>query len=494
MTTDISKIATPPSPDEVDLLETKRSGNRLPWDLSLMQENFLKTMNQTRFVLCEGQVRSGKTFVVCLGWFMFLYHLSKNPHLRRGRLVMIGYNQTTVFSNLIELMMDEKIFGDWATHITTSKAKNSKSKKYRRDNRPSQGTNFVYIFGMKVELIGAMNRSAEGRIRGGTIYAAMIDELTIINQGTFDQLMNRVVRVFATTNPDSPAHWVKTYVIDQANPDINPHWKIHQWQIYTFTMMDNPSQSMEERKRLMTQFSGMYYRRFVLGEWVAGEGAIYGMFNSNYTDDPQDPGHVVRKGKLPPIRDLIAVGIDHGNRGASAAIVLGLGWDGNLYVVKEWRSDLDENGRKIERKGTHALTNTEQADSLTQFLNSPLLPEGQNPNLKPEYYFIDHSAQGFRTDLYQRGLDFQNANKDVAYRIERIQGLLHNRLLFVYEQAQGLIREFPSYSWGKDGKPEKSNDHSLDAFGYAVVSAEYSYIDDLRLDVSVRYRPPTDDD
>ena len=40
-------------------------------------------------------------------------------------------------------------------------------------------------------------------------------------------------------------------------------------------MDDNPSLSDEVRERYRTMYSGVFYRRFILGEWVMAQGAIY---------------------------------------------------------------------------------------------------------------------------------------------------------------------------------------------------------------------------
>ena len=42
-----------------------------------------------------------------------------------------------------------------------------------------------------------------------------------------------------------------------------------------FTMDDNPSLSEDVRERYKTTYSGVFYKRFILGLWVMAQGAIY---------------------------------------------------------------------------------------------------------------------------------------------------------------------------------------------------------------------------
>jgi hypothetical protein len=115
------------------------------------------------------------------------------------------------------------------------------------------------------------DESAEGRLRGLTGAGAYVDELTLIPQGFFKRLIDRQsidgAKIFATTNPDNPGHWVKKDWLNVAREKHTRSWR--------FTMDDNPGLSDSYRARMRRSFTGLWYRRYILGHWVMSEGAIY---------------------------------------------------------------------------------------------------------------------------------------------------------------------------------------------------------------------------
>src|SRR5690606_30937155 len=147
----------------------------------------------------------------------------------------------------------------------------------------------------------------------------------------FNQLVDRCsvpgAKIFGDTNPDSPFHWLMKHYLSRADGRDVARWR--------FRLEDNPVLSPEYVERLKRLHVGMWYRRMVLGEWVAAEGAVYDMF---------DPArHVVDT--LPAMRNYW-VGIDYGTTNPTVAVLLGLGDDERLYVVREWRWDSVAKGRR----------------------------------------------------------------------------------------------------------------------------------------------------
>ena len=47
-------------------------------------------------------------------------------------------------------------------------------------------------------------------------------------------------------------------------------------------MEDNPALTPQVRERYARSFSGAFYRRFVLGEWVAAQGRVYDFFDESW--------------------------------------------------------------------------------------------------------------------------------------------------------------------------------------------------------------------
>ncbi len=130
-------------------------------------------------------------------------------------------------------------------------------------------------------VIGAKDEGSEKYIRGMTVGVALCDEISLMPQSFFQMLLSRMspkgARLYGTTNPDSPFHWLKTDYLDRQ--DLRQKgilWSQH------FIMDDNPNLSpdfVESQKQLYT---GFFYKRFIEGLWVLAEGSIY---RDSWSDD-----------------------------------------------------------------------------------------------------------------------------------------------------------------------------------------------------------------
>ena len=83
-------------------------------------------------------------------------------------------------------------------------------------------------------------------------------------------------------NPESPYHFIKSEYIDKSDEKRILH--LH------FTMDDNLSLSEVVKERYKRMYSGLWYKRFILGLWVMADGIIYDMFtDANLYDElPQE--------------------------------------------------------------------------------------------------------------------------------------------------------------------------------------------------------------
>ena len=69
---------------------------------------------------------------------------------------------------------------------------------------------------------------------------------------------------------------------------------------------------------------------------------------------------------MPPMADWLCVAVDYGTTNPLHALLLGLGMDGTLYVVAEWRWDSRLQGRQ--------MTDVEYSRALRDWLNTVKLP------------------------------------------------------------------------------------------------------------------------
>lgn len=390
-----------------------------------------------RVNIWDGSVRSGKTYA----WTVLMLGLIA-AYDGSAAIVITGKNRDSIYRNVFEPIETLALFTPVRPHVTYT-----------------QGAAKANVFGRHVHIIGANDAGAESKIRGMTIGLAFADEITLLHVTFVKQLLSRLSKdyskLFATTNPDSQNHWLRQDYLSRI-PNT-PHWDAHtqpgeeltSWTYWHFTMADNPSLTKQYKTDLAKEYTGVWYRRFILGEWVAAQGAIYDMWDEDK--------HVVHPDDMPAMRGHVAMGIDYGTTHPTVGILLGIGDDGRLYAVDEWLP-----GR---------LTDKALSDSLTEFRE-------QHP--EPEWVYVDPAAASFSLQLHEDGhRRVTKADNDVLDGIRTVASLLDNDQLRVSSTCTKLIEEFPGYRWDDKAsdkgidKPVKEKDDAIDALRYSVYSSRY---------------------
>lgn len=367
----------------------------------------------------EGSVRAGKTYSSI---WAFLKFLTYGPH---GDYAIITRTYDSFKRNLLPQI--ERIVGFDA--------------KYYKGNRE------MHLWGKTIHIIGADDERAEAKIRGPTFAGAYVDELTIIPEGVFKMLISRCAmneaKIFATTNPDSPFHWVKRDFLD-GNPDVKS------WQ---FKLDDNPELRQEDKDYLKRQYKGLYYQRFIEGKWVQAEGAIYDFFETTglYSHVINFPLYLATE---------YIVGIDYGTTNPCAFILIGMNRDKpqpNIWVEDEYYYDSHIHQRQ--------KTDAEYGADFLNFIKFR--------NVRAIY--LDPSAASFRAELLKSGVDnLFEAKNEVLDGIRFVSNMLSQGTIKITKKCTKLIEEFQSYVWDSKStrlgidKPLKENDHALDALRYAL--------------------------
>ncbi|MEV0660139.1 PBSX family phage terminase large subunit [Actinomadura luteofluorescens] len=388
-----------------------------------------------QIALWDGAVSSGKTFASLLA---LLLGVAEAPDT--GLIVIVGKTLQTIERNVITPLQDPASFG----------------RAMSAQVHHTAGSNTATILGRKVWLVGANDVRAEDRIRGATVALAYVDEATLVPHSFWMMLLSRLrvpgAKLYATTNPDGPAHWMmKDFIRRGLEVGLVR---------FQFRLEDNPTLEPTYVERLRNQYTGLWYRRFILGEWCLAEGACFDMW------DPDR--HVVRQ--LPAIRRWIALGIDYGTTNPFAALALGLGADNVLYLGHEWRWDSKQQHRQ--------LTDAQYSERLRAWLKTI--------GVHPQWTIVDPSAASFVTQLHQDGLTPAAGDNAVLDGIRTVASLLGRDRLKVHASCTGFINEIPGYSWDPDkaakgeDAPIKADDHSLDAARYAVHTTQSAWRSDLR--------------
>lgn len=373
-----------------------------------------------RMNICEGAVSSGKSFIFLI---RFLEELEKGPP---GEYLIGGKSETTVLRNVVK-PLDNMTGGVL---------------RYNHSRREFS------LFDRMVYVVGANDERAEGKIRGLTLAGALLDEATLLPQSFFKMCLSRLrvpnAKLFTTTNPDSKFHWLKTDFIDKFADDPE------ELASFKFKLDDNPYLTDAYKIALKKEYSGLWYRRFIEGEWVQAEGAIYDFFDEDV--------HVVQK--PPTYAKSYYLGIDYGTTNAFAAVLIGFNDDHSptLWVEKEYYWDSKVMG--------YQKTDAEYAEDIKRvFAGYPI-----------RLTYLDPSAASFETELRRQKITVKQAKNEVIDGIRFVATLLSQGDLVICKDCKNLLKEIESYVWDEksvrlgEDKPIKQRDHALDAMRYVLFS------------------------
>lgn len=387
----------------------------------------LKNGSLRRLNIFEGSVRSGKTHISMIMWAFWVAGSPKGK-----AYLMSGKTLTTLKRNVLEPL--KNILGDCFSYSVSKK----------------EGE----LFGRRIYLEGAANAEAESKIRGMTLMGAYCDELTLFGEEFFVMLLSRLsedgAKLFATTNPDSPSHWVKRDYLDNPRVDLLS---------IRFTLDDNVFLPKKYVESLKAEFCGVFYDRFILGKWVAAEGRVYEAFSSANVLTSKEIESRLAESRL----ITASIGVDYGGNGSASAFVL-VGVDAgfkNLYVLSEL---YDKRNRSAESL----------ISSFSEFVERE---KKRFPMLTAAY--CDSAEQllikSFRQAVRTSGVEVKNAlKKPINTRINMLNRLIAGGRFFVCDECPHVIEALNGAVWDerdvhKDVRLDNgtSNIDSLDALEYA---------------------------
>lgn len=182
------------------------------------------------------------------------------------------------------------------------------------------------LYGRTIWLEGANDERAESKIRGMTLKGAYVDELTLVPESFYLMTLSRLRRArakfFATTNPDSPEHYVYRDIILNENIDR---------QAVKFYLEDNSFLEPDYIEAIKKEYTGVFYERFIRGEFVRAEGLIFPDFANDSSRWVID--------EVPADTKYLTFGVDFGgNRSKTVFIASGIRKSGaGVVVLDEYR-------------------------------------------------------------------------------------------------------------------------------------------------------------
>jgi PBSX family phage terminase large subunit len=399
-------------------------------DLAPMSPMQIRSIVQAdaRVNLWTGSISGGKTIASLLRW---LIYVATAP---AGELVVVGRTRQSIARNVFGPLADPTLFGPLAKHSSYT-----------------AGADTGKILGRTIHVMGASDARSEMVLRGLTCAGAYVDELTLVSEDFWIQLLGRLrvpgAQIFATTNPDGPAHFVKRQIMDRAG-ELG-------YRVFEFRMTDNEHLDPTYVAQVQREFVGLWRKRFVDGLWVIAAGAIYDMW------DPTR--HVIAATALPKMDRVLSLGLDYGDTHATRGYLLGLGRDQagtpRLYVLDEWAPE--------------RMTVGEHSADLRAWLGRLEPQEWRTP----EWVYVDPAAASFKHQLFYDGMgNVAGASNSVLTGIRTVASLLATNRLLVSDRCTNLIRMLPGYVWdpkatarGEDA-PVKANDDEVDAMRYSIFS------------------------
>lgn len=379
-------------------------------------------------LICDGAVRSGKTSVMSLSFFLWaMSSFNGRAFAFCGKSVgAVERNIVTPLLSVRYLQEHFQIRYNRGAHTITVQKRSSE--------------NVIYLFGGKDE-------SSYTLIQGITLAGVLLDEVALMPRSFVEQALARCsvsgAKLWFNCNPEGPEHWFRKEWI--LKPEKHKALHLH------FTMEDNPSLDEETRERYRTMYSGVFYERYILGRWVMSEGLVYDMFDTNantYTSDQAPPSLHFSGART--------IACDYGTTNPCVFLDI-YDYDGTVYLDREYRWDSREEHRQ--------KTDEEYADDMEAFMGKDSCA-----------ILVDPSAASFIAALRRRGMYVIQADNDVLNGIRKTSVLFQRKKLLVNNSCTGFLGEVGTYLWDEkaaqhgEDKPLKERDHSMDAIRYYINS------------------------
>lgn len=379
-------------------------------------------------VIATGSVRAGKTLVMALSYV--LWAMQNGSNLQYG---MSGKTITSLERNVINDLMERL------------KLRGYQVRRRKEQFMVSDGTNTNTFF-----LFGGKDERSQDLIQGITLAGMLFDEVALMPRSFVNQAMARCSvsgsKFWFNCNPEGPGHWFYQDFILKAD-------QLH-YLVLQFSLNDNPSLDEDTKNRYKTSFTGVFYRRFILGEWVASSGVIYDCFNqsNNIIESEDELPWQVREGDVTPYYSC-----DYGIFNPHVYLE-GYYFNGILYIMNEYYYD--------GRKSLKQKSDTEYVADFKAF--------------KKERYksmCIDPSASSFIVAMTAAGERVTKAKNDVSEGINMVYQMLSSGRIKIHSRCINLIQEMGMYTWDEkkaenNGKeqPVKQFDHACDALRYMVMT------------------------
>lgn len=266
------------------------------------------------------------------------------------------------------------------------------------------------------------------KVRSMNLSYIAVDECSELEENEWQELIGRLRnehgtrRIIGATNPSGPTHWLYKRFFADTKPSRK---------VITSTTLDNPylpADYIQSLKEMPKQL----YDRFVLGQWIAFENAIYPEYNKERHLRHRNHGEF----------NSYMLGVDFGFTNPTALCLLGIDGDNNIHLIEEQKE--------------------------SKLLIGGIVDLAERYHRLEPIVIVDPSAPALIAEFEKAGFKVKKADNSVDSGIARFQNYLHKGKFSAEPNCVEFIKEVESYIRDEKGKPVKINDHILDAIRYCL--------------------------
>lgn len=218
--------------------------------------------SENNYVVADGSIRSGKTIACIIGFLTWSQEMFSGQSF-----ILAGKTMGALKKNVVRPMLQMLEAWGWPyTYIRSG-----------TDARIEIGSNAYYLYGANTE-------AAQDALQGLTAAGAYLDEAALFPKSFVDQAVARCSvdgwKFWMNCNPENPHHFIREEYLDPEEMKRKKVYHLH------FTMGDNYSLSPKRKAEYKAAWphGSVFYKRFILGLWVAAEGLIYQQFADHVKD------------------------------------------------------------------------------------------------------------------------------------------------------------------------------------------------------------------
>jgi PBSX family phage terminase large subunit len=267
-------------------------------------------------------------------------------------------------------------------------------------------------------------------IKGLNLHWAWADEIDGIDKYTWEVLRSRTAttggKILGTSSIYANS-WIKDYVTLKNDPN---------YEIISWASIDNPSFPKEEWEALKREMNPVDFDREYGGKFSFATGKVFeAMRERGFLDE-------VPEGSKPL---QYVFGLDFGvTIDPTALIVMSFNTDGCWYILDEKY----QTGMSI--------------DQINEWIKA-FIEKYQRPFLT----VMDPAGGIARLSLTPESNAYDGIKK-IDEGLTMMRNLLYAGKLYCLKSCTNTVREFMSYSYLANGKPEDRNNHSIDAARYVI--------------------------